>query len=71
MEVKMVKIMGYGGGPGCCYGNTYKGRFGVEFLKEGLLKFTALEDGTREYRDQNVPKGESFYVAPNNIQEMY
>jgi hypothetical protein len=51
MEASYIKIQGYGGGPGCSFGNTYKGKFKLKLLlQEQLWEVTALEDGLMDYR---------------------
>ena len=70
--MKMIKIMGYGGGPGCCFGNTYKGKFKVTPNKETkMYKIVALKDSTREYGDKVMREGETSWVGFGLIQEMY
>lgn len=66
---EVIKVMGYGGGPGYVKGGYYKGKFEVKFINDSLLKITAIEDSQREFED--ILKGSEFFVSTNCIQEMY
>ncbi|MFW6024958.1 MAG: hypothetical protein ACOCRX_01315 [Candidatus Woesearchaeota archaeon] len=69
--VANVDIIGWGGGPGMTFGITYKGLFEVNEDISGMLKFTALEDGSRQAgKTKKISKGFVFYAAPNTIREM-
>ena len=57
MIVETIKIMGYGGGPGCSFGNTYEGKFSLMLLKEkSLWKVTAVEEGLKNHKVKDSDK---------------
>jgi hypothetical protein len=72
IEVTVVNVIGWGGGPTCFSGIDYKGSFSVEESIGGMLKFTALEEGSRRWGERHsiLPIGFVFYSAPNTIRNM-
>jgi len=72
ITVSNVSIIGWGGGPGYVYGiDYYNGSFSVEESIGGILKFTALKEGFRNWGEvQKIDKDFVFYSAPNTIRHM-
>jgi hypothetical protein len=73
VEVSLVSIIGWGGGPGIVYGMVYKGRFSVEMGKEfQMLKLVALEKSSKHVSSKSfdIEEGTVIYTAPNTVREM-